>query len=344
MDKVRYSEKSYLCDYDLSLEFFKEIGIKVNDIYPLRKVFMISSDSGNKILKKVDYDEDRVIFIDDCLNYIKKTYNNVISYNKLKNGLSYQKWKDDIYVVMDILDGREVTFSNIVENELCACSIASMHNASNGIREYLKDKYNKDFLDISLKEKYTKSYKELVEIKNVVKNYKYKNEFDTLFMENVDSYLNEIEITIDELNKSDYKLLRMQDELISICHNDLAYHNFLIKDMNVSILDFDFLTIDLSVMDVADFILKSIKNVAFDVNKMIMSLNSYEDIRPLNKEEKEIVYIALKFPRDFCAIVRDYYYKRKKWNYEVYLNRFEAKMNNEEFRHDLLKEYKKILN
>ncbi|NOV77469.1 hypothetical protein DFH87_004036 [Clostridium saccharobutylicum] len=72
MNKIKYSEKKYLCNYDLSLEFFNELGIKVNDIVPLRKVFVISTDDGNKILKKVNYDIDKVNLISDSLEYIKK--------------------------------------------------------------------------------------------------------------------------------------------------------------------------------------------------------------------------------------------------------------------------------
>ncbi|KJZ89192.1 Spore coat protein S [Clostridium sp. IBUN22A] len=37
MNRIKYSEKEYLCDYDLSLNFFNAAGIKVNDIIPLRK-------------------------------------------------------------------------------------------------------------------------------------------------------------------------------------------------------------------------------------------------------------------------------------------------------------------
>ena len=94
MNKTRYSEKNYLCDYDLSLKFFNELGIKVNDIVPLRKVFVISTDEGNKILKRVNYGVDRINLISDSLDYVKKSYNNVITYNKFQDNLSYKKWKD----------------------------------------------------------------------------------------------------------------------------------------------------------------------------------------------------------------------------------------------------------
>ncbi|AOR22572.1 CotS family spore coat protein [Clostridium taeniosporum] len=343
MNKIRYAERNSLCDYDLSLEFFNELGININDISPVRNVFMIYTDDGNKILKKVDCDEKKLKLIDESLNYIKDKYNNVISYTKFNNNSIYKKWKGKTYVVMDLLDGREACFTNPLEIKLCAKNIALMHKASKGIREELIKKLNKDFLDESLDKKFKKAYDQLAFLKDLVNEYKYKNEFDDLFISNVNKYLQDITKVQDLLSKSKYLDLRKDRETICLCHNDLAYHNFLIKKENVSIIDFDFLTIDLRIIDIANFILKAIKNSAFDIDKMLMALNSYEKVLPLMKEEKELLYILLYFPRDFYSISRDYYYKRKKWDYNVYLNRFKSKLNNEQFRRDFMQEYKNYI-
>lgn len=341
MNKTKYAEKNYLCDYDLSLNLFDELGIKVNDIIPLRKVFVIYTDEGNKILKKVNYGVDKINLISDSLEYIKKSYSNVITYKKFEDNLSYKKWNDDIYIVMDILDGREASFSNPIEIDLCAENIALMHKAGRGLREHLNGKYNKDFLDISLKEKFQEAYDELVWMKNLVESYKYKNGFDELFIGNVDKYLIEISEAKEQLKKSKYEDLRKDGDTITLCHNDLAYHNFLTKNKNINIIDFDYMTIDLRIIDIGNFILKCIKNVAFDIDKMLTCINGYENILTLKEEEKEVLYILLKFPNDFYTISRDYYYKRKKWEYDVYLNRLELKLNNEEFRHEFLNAYQK---
>lgn len=344
MKKIKYAHKNTLCEYDLSLDFFKELGIKINDVVPLRKVFLLYTDEGNKILKKVNYDIDRINIISDSLDYIKKKYNNVIDFDKLKNSLNYIQWKGNLYVVMDLLQGREATFSNPIEIELCAENLAMLHNASNGLKEYLEKKYSKNMMDISLKDKFTMSYDNLCNLKEMVSKYKYKNQFDTLFMENVDKYLDEIVNVNNKLEKSSYISLRNMEDKISICHNDLAYHNFLINDRDVNILDFDFMTIDLRVIDIADFILKSIKNVAFDINKMILEINSYEKINKLSLEEKEVLGILIEFPRDFYSIVDDYYNKRKSWDYDVFLNRLLGKLDNESFRYEFLETYNKMLN
>lgn len=340
MNKIKYSEKEYLCEYDLSLNFFEDLGMKVNDIVPLRKVFMIYTDEGNKILKKVNFDIDRINLISDSLDYVKKSYNNVVTYNKFKDGLSYKRWNDQIYIVMDILDGREASFTNPIEISLCAKNIALMHKASKGLREYLQGKYNKDFLDVSLKEKVRKAYDELISMKELVSDYKYKNQFDKLFMNNVDKYLHEIREVQSLLEESKYDDLRSSGGTICLCHNDLAYHNFLTKNNDVNIIDFDFMTLDLRIMDIENFISKSIKNAAFDIDKMLTCINGYESVSLLKPEEKELLYVLIKFPRDFYVISRDYYHKKKKWEYEVYLNRFETKLNNENFRYEFLKVYK----
>lgn len=343
MIRIKYSEREYLCDYDLSLDFFDAVGIKVNDIIPLRKVFVLSTDDGNKILKKVNYDVERIEFISDSLEYLKKFYKNIIGYNKLKNNLNYIKWKDNIYIVMDILDGREASFSNPVEIELCSKNVALMHNASKGLITHLENKYNKNFLNESFKIKLKRVNEELKYMKSIAIKYKYKNEFDTLFLDNVDECIEEIKLVEESLEESAYDRLRKDFDNITICHNDLAYHNFLIKNTDVSIIDFDYMTLDLRVFDIADFLIKSIKNAAFDIDKMMLALDSYEKVSVLTKEEKELIFILLKFPKDFYSITRDYYFKRKKWSYDIYLNRLNNKLNNEPFRKEFIDKYKRII-
>lgn len=336
MKKNRYVNKNYLCKYDLAFEFFNELEINIKDVTPLRKVFMLTTDNGNKILKKIDYDIEKINIINDSLKYIKKKYDNVITFHEFKDNKPYKIWNDDIYVIMDIIDGRECSYYNPVEIELCAQNIALMHEASFGLKEYLEEKYKKNMIDISLFEKFESAYKEITELKKRVERYKYKNEFDKIFINCADKYLDEIKTAEEELKSSEYKKLRDNDNVVTLCHNDLAYHNFLINDNKISIIDFDYMTIDIRIMDVADFLLKSIKNAAFDVNKMLSALNAYEKIVSLLPEEKQLLKILLEFPRDFYSIVTDYYYKNKDWDYEVFLNRLNNKMENEKFRYEFL--------
>ena len=110
----------------------------------------------------------------------------------------------------------------------------------------------------------------------------------------------------------------------------------------MNLIDFDYCTIDLRVVDLADFILKGIKNVAFDIEKAIEAIDSYNEVYPLSKEEYKMLYISLLFPRDFYSLVRDYYHRQKFWQEEVFVNRLKNKLDNEYFRRGFLKNYREI--
>ena len=54
MNRFRYIDKKILCSYDLSEAFFNKLGVEVYDIIPLRKVFILFTNKGKKILKKAN--------------------------------------------------------------------------------------------------------------------------------------------------------------------------------------------------------------------------------------------------------------------------------------------------
>ena len=86
MIRVRYPEKKYLSTYDLSLDFFDELGLEVLDVTPLRKVFILHTDEGKKILKKMDLSKERIDFINICLKNIYKEFPYVISFRTFEDG------------------------------------------------------------------------------------------------------------------------------------------------------------------------------------------------------------------------------------------------------------------
>ena len=70
-------------------------------------------------------------------------------------------------------------------------------------------------------------------------------------------------------------------------------------------------------------------------------INKYNKVDPLKKEELELLYIFLKFPHDFYIYSRNYYYKLKAWDEDVFLSRFETKVGYREEREIFLKNFRK---
>ena len=130
MNKFRYVDREILCQYDLNEEFFVELSLEIEDIIPLRKVFVLLTNEGKKILKLTDSSEERIRFISEALNYISKEYNSVLSYYEGKNGEITYKFGSNTYVLLNMIEGREATFTNPVEVEMCSKSIDNMHKSS----------------------------------------------------------------------------------------------------------------------------------------------------------------------------------------------------------------------
>lgn len=339
MNKLRYIDKKILCEYDLSEEFFDNLGVEINDIIPLRKVFVIVNSEGKKILKMVNCTEERLEFIDKSLYYISKRYSNVLSYCKNKKEKVYEIWKGKTYVLLDMIDGREATFSNPIEINLCSKAIANMHLAAKGILDTIDADIVSENSGENLIRVMIDSYKILENIKYNVNKYRYKNEFDKMFIVNVDYNLKEIEKSLELLALSDYNSILSDKSKMVLCHNDLAHHNFIIDGEDVKIIDFDYCKFDTRIVDVANYTLKVIKNFAYDSKKVKVILDSYNEVEKLDNEEIKLLYVILSFPKDFITIVTDYYYKQKSWDEDVFINRFKNKLSNEIHRKEFLSNF-----
>ncbi len=339
MNKLRYIDKKILCKYDLSEEFFENLGVEINDIVPLRKVFVLVTSEGKKILKIVNSTEERLEFIDKSLDYISKRYSNVLSYYKNRNNKVYEIWKGETYVLLDMIDGREATFSNPIEINLCSKAMANMHLASKGILDTMDEDIVIENSGENLIRLMNDSYKILENIKYNVNKYRYKNEFDKMFIINVDYNLKEIEKSLEFLALSDYNNILLNKSKMVLCHNDLAHHNFIIDGEEVKIIDFDYCKFDTRVVDVANYTLKVIKNFAYDSKKVKAILDSYNEVEKLDNEEIRLLYVILSFPKDFVTIVTDYYYKQKSWDEDVFINRFKNKLSNETHRKEFLNNF-----
>ena len=117
MNKNRYVERKALCDYDLCEGLFDKLNLTVQDMIPLRKVFLLVTDKGKKILKRCDMKFEDVQFIDEALNYIYASDKDVIRYCRNKDNeviTTYNGKKDHAEGVLskdtavDVINNRQL--------------------------------------------------------------------------------------------------------------------------------------------------------------------------------------------------------------------------------------------
>lgn len=337
MNKFKYIDKRILCSYDLSEDFFNLLGIKVYDIIPLRKVFVLFTDKGKRILKLINSSEDRIRFIDKALNRVKENDKYILQYCTNLNGEVITKWKDKEYVLLDMIDGREANFTNPIEVEWCTKALARFHEASKGIVDYFTIEEVQSNSSKNLIYEFLNDLCLITEAERIVENFKYRNEFDSLFLKSVAKAKNDLNKSIDLLTKSEYRNMYSNTKDRVLCHLDLAHHNFIIDEENVNIIDFDYCKIGIRTIDIYNFITKVIKNYAYDKNIIKKIIDNYSATSEITMEEKQVIFAMLNYPKDFINIVKDYYLKQKSWDDEVFISRFKEKIELDVFRSDLLR-------
>lgn len=341
MNKLRYSDEKYLCGYDLDIDLFKLFNLKVEDLIPLRSVYILITDKGKKILKKIENTED-MNFITTSLDYIRDGYSDILTFVKAGDGNYYVKWKDGIYCVMELIEGRECCCSNPLDVVVASKALAKYHKSSLGIVNHLIDS-NIEVLKNNLgnfPEKFIRAKKDLLEIKSRVENYGFKNTFDTLFLDTINDQILYIDKSIEVLNNSCYEELCEDENKIVFCHNDLAHHNIILAEEKAYFIDFEYSLIDIRVHDICNFLIKSIKNYGYDFDKSKEILKAYNSVWAIEEDELEVLYSLMLFPNDYYNLVYNYYNKKKDWTYESFLSKFQNKLSDELDRKDFLEIFK----
>ncbi len=332
---VGYLDKNYLSKYDLDIKLFDKFKLKVYDVMPLRKVYILVTDRGNKVLKKIDYTLEEFEFITNALNYIKINFDRVIEFEQTIDNKIYEEWKGEIYCVMNMVEGKECEFSNLVDLGIASQGIGELHKASEGFRYKNSSKYICGNLIGDLNRK----KEELLFLKKMANLYENKREFDNIFLKNVDSYIKKTEESISLLNKNLYYKLCSEEDKIALCHHNLAHHNIIIKNSKAYFIDFDFAMIDLKIHDICNFINKVNKNIPLDIEKAKVIISNYRLTNTLSNNELNILFSMLTFPEDFYEIAKDYYTRRKEWEEQVFIAKLNRKLKLEEARIDFLESF-----
>lgn len=330
----RFSYKEWLSRYCLDLRLFENYSFKVIDVIPLRKVFILVTTEGNKILKKTEFGHDDLSFIKTSVDHLKKSgFNNIIDFVLNKEGNILTRWGEDNYLVMDLIEGRECDYNNLIDVKIAINSLSQLHRASKNIE--FSPTSNR-FRGFSLIESFKEKLEDLQKLKRRAIEYGYKGEFERVFLSNVDYFIEAMEKSIEAVKASKYIELCGDNSNYVLCHHDLAYHNILVVNEEGYFVDFDYSIIDLRVHDLCNFINKVTKFSCYDYEMLNTILKEYNKYNPLKKEEYGVLYGMLLFPESFYNISKDYFYKNKLWTLDTFVNKLEKKVQNIEEREEML--------
>lgn len=331
--EYRFRDKVYLSNYMLDTGLFDKFDFLVEDATPIRSVFILKTNDGLKILKKIDYSKDELLFIYESLNHIRKNYPYVVNFKKSIDGSPFVEYQGGTYVVLDLIEGRECVFENPVDLLGASRALSKLHNASSGIQ--VKNIRNNLFV---MGDKITKKIKELEMCKEFATLHVNKSDFDRLFLEYVDYYIEEAKESLKILEVSEYKILCETDYVL--CHHDLAHHNILVdNEDNYYFVDFDYCMIDLPYHDLCNLITKAIKHNMWNSDMVDLIINGYSENRSITTRELNILYAYLMFPQDFYDIAISYYMKTRGWDEDEFFEKLKRKAEYKDDRKRFLEDF-----
>lgn len=330
----KFRDKVYLCDYRLETSLFDKFGFVVEDAAPMRSVYMLSTDKGRKILKKIDYSLDELMFIYNALNEIRKQYPYVINFRQSITGEPYVQHRNDIYIVLDMIEGRDCLYENLIDLKNASRALARFHKAGEGISGdscQAKNRLGR------LEECYKSKIADLEKYKDIAAMHVNKSPFDKAFLQEVDYYLDNARDALKQLQESPYMKLCSKGH--TLCHHDLAHRNILIDNNdNVYFLDFDYSMVDIPCHDIANMINKALRHNEWSIEIADTILNSYSEEHPLSEEEMNVLVAYLMFPQEFYNVATAYYMKTRNWEEEEFLDKLMRKLSYRDDREAFLKE------
>ncbi|MGV8984181.1 CotS family spore coat protein [Clostridium sp.] len=287
-----------------------------------RNVYMIITSRGKFCLKKMKHGRNKIK--NGCIlseELLSNNFINCAKYFRTKDGAFSVGYKKNIFYLTEWLEGEKCDLTNIDEAVSCTNLLAQFHNKSNKID------HKKLHIHINLKnwpKIFTGNLNYLEKFKRIIISKRIKNEFDELYLENIDNFYNRGLSAINMLNKSTYnELSKVANDDKTICHNSFYYQNIIKREGSYFISDFDSIMIDLQISDLGKFIRRLMfkKNYGWNFDFAKKIIDAYNSINRLSKEELEIMFALIIFPSKFWKLGQRRYMKQKKWSETKYLHK-----------------------
>ncbi|WP_455660347.1 CotS family spore coat protein, partial [Pradoshia sp.] len=306
-----------------------------------KAVWAIETEQGDFIIKKVPLQKERIEFMVHAIDYLRSKGVHTPYVVRTRNGDVFATVKNENFIIFEAIHGRTPDYTNAKDLKKIMEGLAQFHKSSTGFKPSTGE-YPSFLLD-ERKLNYHTRYDRLFKLNKERSNAADLNEFDELFLANVDTFLKQGDASLSLFNTSDYEEWANDvRRKVTLCHQDYAEKNLLITDDSVLyVFDMDSLTVDLPIRDIRKILNKVMKKQAkWDIELMIEMLKNYQKVNPLTEEQYKILVAELSFPHLFYDQATTYYYKRQNdWTEEKHINKLREMILTEKSKEKVLKEF-----
>ncbi|WP_297520899.1 CotS family spore coat protein [uncultured Clostridium sp.] len=309
-------------------EIERQFDIKIDTLKPSKGIYYLKTNKGDRCLKRINYGTQKLLFVYGAKEHlIQNGFDKIDRYFLNIDEEPYALVNEDLYTLSDWIEGRECDFHNIDEVKLAAQALARLHEASKG---YDPPENSKLKTDIgrwpSLMDKRIKA---LSKMRDMARKKNMKQNFDLTYIKTVDFYKDLAIRASKLLNASEYEAVCEKSEEEKIfCHHDFTYHNIVIDDNNdLHILDFDYCKREIRAFDIANFMIKVLKKVDWDLEFAKAIIESYSSVSAIEEREYKIILAFLLFPQRYWRLANRHYYNEVTWGATTFTKKIQNIIN-----------------
>lgn len=318
----------------------REYGIEVKSAIKIKNTYKINGNE-EYCFKIVKYNFPHFYFILSSMMHLKNNgFSNVLDIIKNNKGNLYVELTNGNYAYLTKwVDSRESNYDDIDELKKVSEKLSELHICSRNftITPLMKPRV----YWLSWINTFKTRREEILDFAHRISQKAYKNEFDKVFLENLDEEIKRADRSINGLIKSDYFCV-MEEHLMKreFCHHDLANHNILIgKDNEINIIDFDYCILDSHLHDLSSLFMRSMKYHRWDKKKGNIIFEGYSKNIEISDKEKKIMKSFMLFPQDFWQRGLQMYWEQQPWGEAFLLEKLNKYLNDREEKEEFLNNF-----
>lgn len=277
--------------------------IQIDKVQIRNKILYMETQIGPLALKKSTLSREELELQFAILIHLsKKGYTHFSKIIPTQNNKCFAQIGEQIYTLSNWVPGYHPNFAEPNNLDIGAHTLATFHLAATGyhgpVHWQKRRLYGIWPMRFSYRLSHLQWYQHCIQALGV------RDEFDELFMAQVDHFLLQGYLVIDRLRNPVYYALATQARKEgTVCHHDFAYHNILVDtDSTASLIDFDYCILDMQVHDLGNMISRHVKYTKWCLDDVSRILLMYHQEKPLLPAELEVLVSLLEFPQDFWQV------------------------------------------
>lgn len=331
---------------DISLKSFIEeaYGINIKEAEKIKNVYKLQGLDKNYCLKVINYNYGHFLFIVSAIKHLQNNgFKNIPEIISTKGGKSYIELSGKYAYLTEWVNSRQCNYDNPLDLKIAATKLSELHLKSRNftINQSMEPRIGW----LKWIDNFSTRINEIYDFKRRILMKDKKSQFDLLYIKEMDQQISLAEESIVDLCSSSY-FEDMKKEILKrgFCHHDYAHHNILLDEKGTTnIIDFDYCILDSHLHDLCSLIIRRQKNSRWDINCANFIIDAYSKNIEIRKEDIPIMAGFMGFPQDYWQLGIQYYWERKDWEEEVFVNKLNKVYEDRDEKYEFIQDFQEII-